>query len=268
MLKIIGLLIACITFIALNSALRMLFDLKADFSATGLHSNYGRIDLLKQSENKNKPADIVLLGSSMMGRLLPQYFQEGANDVINLGIDGGGGNSALELFLASELRAKIAVVELNGLGYNINEQGAKVIEYASSAEADLRVKIPMLSYQSRPSDLIYTLLKRLKDSSGGGYEIGGRSDGKDIPLTIEQKEYLRVLSERIKSKADCVVFVEIPSIAVANRYLVEHLTDLGFQIMHMHDFPIAKLRTTDEIHLNLPSAKLVSNDLVKFIEKQ
>ncbi len=256
-------ILTALAVVVLNWGITQPLGLKADFSAAGLQSNFARIDLLKSAKKRGEDAHITLLGSSMIGRLLPRFFPPENGLILNLGMDGGGGNSALELFMNSGLHTEIAVIELNGLGYEVTSQGAEVIEYESSLEADLRATAPVLSYQYRPSDMLYTRLKSWNDNRSPGRLIESPLEDKDVPLTKEQKAYFKELGITIQSRANRVVFIEIPSRAVPNRYIGEYLKNLGHQIIKMDDFDTDQLRLTDQIHLNLPSAKLVSRSLVK-----
>lgn len=244
--------------IMLNSQISKSFGLHADFSATGLHSNFARIDLLKQADVEERDIEIALLGSSMIGRLLPEFFSEEKEEILNLGMDGGGVNSSLELFLGSKVKAEIVVLELNGLGYEVLGQGEEAIKYADSEEVKLRSKLPALSYRTRPSDLLYTWLKRWKDAQGGGRKIKGRLKDNDIPLTQGEKDYLNEMVRRLLEKTDKVVFVEIPSRSVPNQFLGNLLSQRGSLVIRMADFPMEELRLTDDIHLNLQSAKKVA----------
>ena len=255
-------LTSCLVALTVNWVLAKSTGLKADFSAAGLHSNFARVDAFNCAEDK---VGLVLAGSSITGRLLPEYFPESAGTVFNLGMDGGGVNSSLELFLKSGKSAEVLVVELNGLSYEITEQGKSALNYERSKESVIRASIPFISYQYRPSDEAYTLLKRIKDSKGGGIRIQGRVGGEQIALTETQKLTLAKLIQRLQHKVDRLVFVAVPSKACPNPYQVDYLGDLGFKVVKMERFPLEELRMTDQIHLNLQSAEIVSVILAQII---
>lgn len=262
LIKILTVLIVATLVLMVNVGAAKIFGLKVDFSAAGLHSNYARIDALKQSKER---VNIVLLGSSMMGRLLPEYFPNDEG-VLNLGMDGGGVNSSIELFLQSGVKADCVIVELNGLGYEVVAQGASMINYAKSKDSVVRATIPALSYQYRPTDQVYTLLKRWKDQKSRGEKIEGRLKNNDLPLIQKQKEYLLSLVNQLNQQAEKIVFVEIPSKAVPNKYLSECLSlNNKLEVIKMANFPVKDLYLTDQIHLNLPSAEKVAQTISEML---
>src|ERR1035437_3685683 len=67
--------------------------IRAELAESNLQANLIRISRYEHE----RPAEFVIAGSSIAGRLLPTYFQELGMDVQNLGLDGSSTLFAFEV---------------------------------------------------------------------------------------------------------------------------------------------------------------------------
>jgi hypothetical protein len=149
-------LVFALLFAVAYTVLVKITGLHADFSETNFHANLGRIHLYLNGPHR----PIEILGSSMSGRLLPEYFTAAGCTVGNLALDGGKPVTGLKLLLRRPDLPAMVLLEENTLS---SEPGANDPEIMSEIEGFsfwLQTRVPILQPQSRPSSILYSILKR------------------------------------------------------------------------------------------------------------
>lgn len=257
-------------FVLLNALLVSSTGSFGYFSATGYSSNIARVHDLEKKEQHGT----IMLGSSITGRLLPEFFQEQGLQVTNLGIDGGGAATAVELFLDTDVRTEVLVVETNGLRFRPRPAGEVVLGARSTVGFKLAHQFPVVQPQYRPSAVLYTRLKRWKDTNSG-QTLRGEVNLEGVPeVNVWNEEYIRSVVLRISQRAEKIYFVSIPSKAptpeVSKRFFKElSQADSKFVFVDLsEEMKDEGLLFTDQVHLSMPSARRVSQRLVEVLAQQ
>jgi hypothetical protein len=133
--------------------------LKADFWETNFYENLERAHLYLHGPHE----PVIILGSSLSARLLPQYFAESGCDVGNLGLDGCKGLTGLQLLLQRRDLPEIVLLEENTLFAKPDANDREVVEAINGFDFWLATKIPVLQPQTRPSSIFYSLIKEKRD---------------------------------------------------------------------------------------------------------
>ncbi len=128
---------------------------------------------------------VVLVGSSLTGRLLPSYFEESplgnaeesdqsagtasSSKIANLGLDGSGPEAGLRLLLDEATHGRlprVVLIEGHRLAKIWNANDDLLMKTATSLSITVAGVVPGLRADTRPSSLLYYFLKRR--STGGG----------------------------------------------------------------------------------------------------
>lgn len=146
-------------------------SLAARMSESGVINSIIRCEDLARKPN----ADMILVGSSLTGRLDAGVAAGGSDNAVQLGLEGLGAAYGLSVLERLDARSKVLVVEANfldpdGSGNPAENPNAGAIEQAlNSPFFRLRARIPVLSSRYRPSSVVYYRLKdRYSDRPSGG----------------------------------------------------------------------------------------------------
>jgi|SRR5579859_5102677 len=132
---------------------------KAEFSETNFTANMARAhDYL---DGPHQPVEI--LGSSMSTKLLPEYFLKSGSVVGNLGLDGCKVLTGLQLLLQRKDLPEVVLLEENMILQQPTANDREVLDAVNGFSFWLATKIPILQPQSRPSSILYSVLKRRHD---------------------------------------------------------------------------------------------------------
>lgn len=264
--KLVVLLTVALSSVALNGVFVERLSVQGWFSETGYPSNLARVHLLQNASE----VDVVLVGSSITGRLLPSSFEPSVGSVLNLGIDGGGVSTALEILLASDLQSEVVIVETNALRNHPTSSGQVVIDAQESASFSVSEKLPWLQPLYRPSSVFYTFLKRKKDNGGQTLRSGiARYDSvKEVDL-----EYVDQLLTVLFARFEQVIFVTYPSSSRPSEVVIEKVKEIassqsGVSFVNLTEkLKSEDLLFTDQVHLSLGSAKKVCVELGKVLRE-
>jgi hypothetical protein len=131
----------------------------------------------------------VIVGSSLSGRLLPEYFREEGLDVANLGLDGSRSCFGLEVLSRRQEHCRVLLIEVNTLFMPKNSNEITLQEAISNPIFQLGAILPLVDPSHRPSSLLYTLFKEKKDFTTGG----GETEKKTGPMNGVMLDHLQEL---------------------------------------------------------------------------
>lgn len=223
--------------------------------------------------------EVALVGSSISARLLTDFFAERGVPVVGLALDAQGPALGIDLLADADRLPGTVMVEINRSLYSSSSNEQTIIDTVGSTGFDLAREVPGLRAESRPSSVLYTELKQQKDGAGAPDAGDGfvpeiftvtEDPGFDpTSLTEEQREGVaRVTSslDEAASAGACLVFFIAPDRGFAGPAEQAFADHLSFT----YGAPVVDLRAvedqialgyTDHIHLDIPSARLVSHVL-------
>lgn len=259
---------------------------RAHIAESNYHSNLIR---LEHALFQPRP-HLALVGSSITGRLLPEYFEgTTAPTIANLGLDGSGPLLGLELLAGQSNPPPVVLIEANLLmvpeGPNDKTLRAAVDGFGFT----LARHIPLLRADARPTSLVYSWLKRRRDAASApptpvtaaeapGTTTSGatpqetRLDQNTPAELAHHKERIYALCRRLQQRGITLVVVRFPTQAVPVQTTFHPLDftgdlardlgvlriDLGRQFQDRGQVPVY----TDGIHLAPASARLAASLLV------
>lgn len=130
-----------------------------------LAENNYQANLIRLETFLHQPAPpAVLVGSSMTGRLLPEYFAgTPLTGVANLGLDGSSPDLGLDVVLRRKNPPAVVLVEVNTLLAQTSGNDATLRLAMESFSFRLAGWLPFLRTELRPSSISYSTLKLWQD---------------------------------------------------------------------------------------------------------
>jgi hypothetical protein len=263
--------------IAISSALLVFYyfiidglALKARISESNLQTNLIRIH---QYLNCDKKPEIVLVGSSMGGRLDAKYFAKEGFQIANLGLDGSRPIYSLELLLNEKKLPRTILIEGNTIFWDYTGNDASITKEMGSPTFQLGKRIPLLSPDARFSSIIFSKLKDLKESKGKGMlvEYKGANSGttRSRPKLFDDAAGL---IQKLREKGCSIIVVIIPSgTRESDPTAIQSLSsETGVPLLQVRDFLPDhgnRLRYSDGMHLSDESAKDVVHGLAVGMKK-
>lgn len=254
--KTIGvILLAAVGTVCVFSGVVSAFKKQARFSEAGLHSNVARAYKVYDTER----IETVIIGSSITGRFLGEFFSEPFQPAANLGMDAGGTCTGLEVFLTGTATTGVAFVETNTLVKAPIEWGKATMRQIDTRGFRIKEKIPYIREEFRPSGVLYTTIKRMKDKRGG-MPLKKVTYGDGSPF---DQEYVEKVITALGKRSERVILVNYPSKVQTQPKAVEFFkklaaTDAQISYLDLHaEMENEELLYTDQIHLTLPSAARV-----------
>jgi len=262
-----------------------LFQKVTDSQAVLLESNL-QSNLARISRYLHAPkVETVLVGSSVAGRLLPQYFKDRGVEVINLGLDGCRTLYGLEIIQQRKDLPRTVLVDTSALFMEANANESTLREAVSSPTFQMGEGFTPFRPENRPLSLLYWWMKKFSDRKGGSrlhkaclpdkaktdpYVKDGESDREDA-----NDRAIKEMLMALKSKGVNVLLVEIPraegwgqprggKLRKISEESGVSLLEPGVEIAET----TAILRFTDGLHLDVPSAKMVSTQICGSLQKQ
>jgi hypothetical protein len=120
---------------------------------------------------------VVLVGTSITGRVLPEFFKEQGLEVYNLGLDGCIPRTGLELVLKKDKLPKIILLEAPSYPRDRRANDIEILEAIQGITFKLGRFLPIVRASSRPSSILYSLLKKKQDARADT----GALPGKGVP---------------------------------------------------------------------------------------
>ncbi len=246
---------------------------RADLAESNLQANLIRITRYLRTPSP----DTVLVGSSIAGRLLPEYFPGDGSEVLNLGLDGSRPLFGFEVLAAHEQTPRVVLLETATLFQPLKVNDETLREAMQSTTAKLGASVPFLRPEVRPITVAYEKLKAWREGLGAGRVQPPVSSKADAPTDELPFTYAGVKNAIIdlKSKGTEVILIKIPAgdgWAMPLDGPALHLAnELGLTVLqpgadiYAHEGDV--LRYSDGLHLDTPSAKKVSTSIAAKIGK-
>ena len=254
----------------------------AELAESNLQANLIRISRYL----REKPAPVVLAGSSVAGRLLPAYFREQGIEIQNLGLDGSRPLFAFEVIRMRPGLPPTILVDTSTLFQPLMENDVTLRGAIQSPGWKIATFFPPMRPENRPSSILYSWIKARKESATLGRELPahrneGTAEIKTLPKQITQKwvpedQYPIVSAALIDfQKKGCrVVLVNIPKGSVwgeISQPMIRRLAadlrlplwEIGSSMAEEHDI----LRFSDGMHLDVPSARKAVGKISECIQK-
>ncbi|MEM7322261.1 MAG: hypothetical protein AAF531_04180 [Actinomycetota bacterium] len=223
--------------------------------------------------------DVAIVGSSISARFLSGFFDERGVPVTGLALDAQGPALGIDLLADAERIPATVAVEINRALYSSSDNEQTILDTVDSTGFDLARPLPGLRAESRPSSVLYTELKQRRDGTGSAdagdgltplvYTVDLDPGFDPAMLTEEQREgsaRVREALDQVRAAGACIVFYIAPDQGFAGPAEQAFVEDLSFT----YGSPVVDLRElerqttlgyTDHIHLDIPSARLVSHVL-------
>lgn len=244
---------------------------RADLAESNLQANLIRITRYLRT----KDPDIVLVGSSIAGRLLPEYFEQSGREVLNLGLDGSRPLFAFEVLRAHPKKPRLVLLETDNLFQPLMANDDVLRDAMNATTAKLGVSIPFLRPEARPLTVAYDKLKAWREKLIRG---SGQAPVRPPPPTPGLPgNYGEVKSavEALRAAATSVVLVKVPSgdgwAEPADGAARQLSQDTGLELwepgLSIYSKEGNVLRFSDKLHLDGPSARKVSEWLVQRISQ-
>jgi len=239
-------------------------------------SNYFSSIARIQTESRKK-ADVMLLGSSLTGRLADRGGKH--DHVANLGCDGGSAVVTLRAIDKGLLpSAPLLIIETNTLGFGVEDRGSDIAKAIDSSWFKLGNQLPNVSATARPSAFFYSWLmarKKTEDTLGSEtLPVTGRpvrlTDDPGQTLDPGEKkltEELTAILTRLSQKGSRILLVQFPAGNLNDAILKNMPTALaahsGFSYWDLNiGLAPDAVQYTDGRHLDAASARKLMNTLL------
>jgi len=158
-------------------------SIQASYGESNFQANLIRADQFFYGPDK----PVVLVGTSITGRLLPEFFKEQGLEVYNLGLDGCTPCTGLELVLKKPALPKIVLLEVPGFLRVPTENDSQILDAIGGFTFKLGRFLPIVRASSRPSAILYSILKKKNDAhADAGPAAPPKSELPPLPVrTIE-----------------------------------------------------------------------------------
>lgn len=252
----------------------------ADLAESNFQSNLIRISRYF----REKPAPVVLAGSSVAGRLLPEYFLEQSIEVQNLGLDGSRPLFAFEVIRMRPALPPTILVDTSTLFQPLMENDATLRGAIGSTGWKIATIFPPMRPENRPSSILYSRVKARKESATLGHELPayrneGMAEIKSLPQNVAQRwvpedQYALVRDALNEFQKDgCrVVLTSIPRGSgwgeVSPPMVRQLAADLKLPLWEIgSSMADERLRFSDGMHLDVPSARKAAGKVAEFLQK-
>jgi hypothetical protein len=243
---------------------------RADLAESNLQANLIRITRYLQADSP----DIVLLGSSISGRLLPEYFNFEGREVLNLGLDGSGPLFAFEILSQQARRPNLVLLEADSLFRPLSGNDSILREAMGSTTAKLSEHLALFRPEVRPFTVAYARLKSWRDGLAQGRQRPPHHAAGPVEGLPSNYDSVKNKVAALKAQGSRIFLVNMPAgegwampLAGPAKLLAEELQlevlEPGVEI---HQMEGDVLRFTDGLHLDGPSAAKVSRILASRLD--
>jgi len=273
--------------LCLGGALTILYTVA--LSATGMRAELAesnlQSNLMRASDFLGEhSSDIVLVGSSVGGRLLPRYFANGGLEIRNLGLDGSRPLFAFEVVDKRTPLPRLIVVETSTLFQPIMQNDITLRDAIASPGWNFSRFVPAMRPENRPSSLLYSWIKRMRDDRGAGqasdpyFKPDSKATGLEVsprpnsPGWMPEDQFDDVLRwvKRFRAEGVDVVLLRVPAGSgwgIPASGLARRLADTaGLPLLDPGPAMAAEgkaLRFSDGMHLDSASAREVTERIVQ-----
>jgi hypothetical protein len=159
-------------------AFLQLSGIRASLGESNFQSNIIRVDDYFYGREK----EAALVGTSITGRILPEYFQEQGVAVANLGLDGCIPRTGIELVLKKRKLPVTVFVEARNDLHEPRGNDMEILGFVEGITFKLGRWLPLMRADERPSSMLYSWIKKKNDARQNpqivpvGIVEGGKSD--------------------------------------------------------------------------------------------
>ncbi len=244
------------------------------FSTKGASNFFTSVSRLQKSL-KVEDAEYAVTGSSLVGRFPAR------EKMLNLGIDGSTSVKSLQALETGEFKIpKTIIIEANLIMGWQTIEGDPLFDYLKGVHFKAGQHCRLLAAESRPSDVVYSFLRKKQDSHGK-LEAKLKKVEIENPKFIDSKlaettEYKNIveLILRAKKNQTRIIIVWIPNgigsqgrIERIQNYAKSIAASVGCEYIDMMFLDRDDTVTyTDGVHLTKESAEFVLDTLLKTIE--
>ena len=231
-------------------------------------------------DQRTPPA--VLVGSSMTGRLLPEYFVgTPLQGVANLGLDGSTPDLGLEVVLRRKVPPALVLVEVNTLFNQTPRNDATLRQAMDSFSFRLADRLPFLRAEYRPSSIAYSTLKLWQDRRLPPPPVASAAEHaaslepsvaveRELPVANRQHaDQLLARLREFKARGAQVILYQLPGGNQALPPIVEEwCREFQSPLIRLGPEMVQRGRTpafTDGLHLTAPSAEQASDVLAQIV---
>ena len=245
---------------------------RAEYAESNYHQNLLRLEGFQQQMAGESPPADVLAGTSVTGRLLPQFFdQTPLQGIANLGLDGTSPAFALEQIHQLKRVPKRVFLETYVLHKPQASNEILVLESLNSPAGRMARFDPLFRTESRPSTLLYSTLKRGREAaSTGKLAVGPPSHPLNPPDAVSLKRLIQVITQ-LQARSCEIILVDLPvgtdwppGATLGEPVASELIRQLGIRRVDTREMLLRRgvdLRFTDGIHLDGASAKKTAQAL-------
>jgi hypothetical protein len=247
---------------------------------TGLHAQYAEANVVVneikwQRFQQHRDAAVLVIGSSIAGRLPAEALAGAGGSAVNLGLDGCSAAFGAALLLEEGVFPPVLVVEANTLTLPPSQNERTLRANFRSFKNTLARELPFLRAENRPVTVAYSQLKERSDERRAAARAHPPLDdallarsqvaASEDPLTEPEPPELAAWREtlrRFQERGSQVVLVMLPdggsdrtsAYAVARRLVAAGV--------RFHDlkgaFPETEFAYSDGIHLVRPAAEAIA----------
>jgi hypothetical protein len=134
--------------------------IRASLGESNFQSNIIRADDYFYGSEKTA----ALIGTSITGRLLPEYFQQQGVAVANLGLDGCIPRTGIELVLKKRKLPQTVFVEARNDLHEPRGNDIEILGFVEGITFKLGRWLPLMRADARPSSIFYSWVKKKNDA--------------------------------------------------------------------------------------------------------
>jgi len=278
-MKIWGEITVAAALIVLHTGIITLPQRKVGLSTSNIITNCIRIQSLRVVAGDYH----VMGGSSMTGRLDAAAASNAAGlSVVNLGLDGCGPVEVLEFLLRTPAPPRTVLLELNALT-SVNPANARAVMEATSGMGDrIRSMVPLLRYEERPVDIVYSWMHMLKSQTGGSGSLvipPLRNPRRGVSLPLDYRPDAVTATQEVVGKAEAlrsrgteIILVMLPdngAIRANEHAAAEYIgSKLDIPLLDIKSAMEKQLSYTDSVHLTADSATRLSRVLGTWLRER
>ncbi|MCW5557047.1 MAG: hypothetical protein KIT22_04315 [Verrucomicrobiae bacterium] len=227
-------------------------------------------------------APAALVGTSISGRLLPDYF-EGTPlaGLANLGLDGASPHTGLRLAAMRPDAVPLVLLEVQKLSMLPGPNDRQLLDLASGVGLRVSEWLPLTRAEARPSTVLYAWLKERREGGGSGADPATprseTSTNAAAEPPLDWRPRIRAAIDAVQQSGARVILVRLPA-GRANPADPE-LPNEADATAREFGLPLVDLLRlsrkeglsmtyTDGLHLTPPSARAVSQLLVRALQAE
>lgn len=255
---------------------------------TGAHASYGEANTVSneikwQRYERVRPPEVVMLGSSMGGRLPIEPVAGPGGRGVNLCLDGSGAALGAALLQEDGVWPPLVLVEANSLSLPTSQNDRTLRAHFRSFHNTLARSLPFCRAENRPVTVVFSRLKEWLDgrrAAGHAPAVPGDADVQRLlgraggspspPITGALADGWVETIRRFRDHGSQVVLVMLPDGGrdrPQDYALARRLTSEGARFLDVKGaFPEDRFRYTDGLHLIRASGLEIAGLIARGVE--